>query len=170
SGELPVVLTEFGMCSFRHTREGQADFLDWQLEEAFDHGLAGATWFGWTDPFYQDNQLIEEWGFGLVDAQRNPKPSYEVAKRRFTQPTPFSADREWPRISVVVAAYNAGSTLESCLQSLTELRYPDYEVIIVNDGSKDNTGEIMKKFPQFKGITTKNQAVSQARNEGLAAA
>jgi hypothetical protein len=54
------------MCSFRHGEEEQAEFLDWQLEESFDHGLAGAVVFGWTDPFYQDNCLIEDWGFGLV--------------------------------------------------------------------------------------------------------
>jgi len=70
SGEAPLVLTELGMCSLRHGREEQAVFLDWQIEEAFDHGLAGAVVFGWTDPFYQDNTLIDGWGFGLVDADR----------------------------------------------------------------------------------------------------
>jgi hypothetical protein len=89
AGELPLVLTEFGMCSFRHGRDGQALFLDWQLDEVFDHGLAGAVIFGWTDPFFQDNCLIEEWGFGLVDANRRPKPSYEVARRRFATNVPF---------------------------------------------------------------------------------
>ncbi|PYM90013.1 MAG: hypothetical protein DME08_24140 [Candidatus Rokuibacteriota bacterium] len=84
AGERPLVLTEFGMCSFRHGRDGQAQFIDWQIEEAFDHGLAGAVIFGWTDPFFQDGCLIEEWGFGLVDAARRPKPSYDVARRRFT--------------------------------------------------------------------------------------
>src|SRR4029453_1417898 len=68
--ERPLVLREFGMCSFRHGRDGQADFLDWQIEEIFDHGLAGAVVFGWTDPFYQDNTLIDDWGFGLVAADR----------------------------------------------------------------------------------------------------
>ena len=58
AGELPFVLTELGMCSLRHGRDGQAEFLDWQIQEAFDHGLAGAVVFGWTDPFFQDNQLI----------------------------------------------------------------------------------------------------------------
>src|SRR5262245_46080420 len=68
AGERPLVLSEFGMCSFRHGREGQAHFLDWQIQEILDHGLAGAVVFGWTDPFYQDNCLVDEWGFGLVDA------------------------------------------------------------------------------------------------------
>ncbi len=169
AGELPFVMTEFGMCSFRHGQDGQSKFLDWQIEEIFDHGAAGAVAFGWTDPFYQDNSLITDWGFGLVDEHRRPKPSYEVVQRRFTRDVPFPQDRKWPRISVVVAAYNAGRTLEECLSALQNLRYPDYEVIVVNDGSKDATECIMRKFP-FHCITTPNQGVSAARNVGLRAA
>jgi len=37
AGEIPLVLTEFGMCSLRHGREAQASFLDWQIQEVFDH-------------------------------------------------------------------------------------------------------------------------------------
>jgi glycosyltransferase involved in cell wall biosynthesis len=166
AGELPMVLSEFGMCSFRHGREGQAQFLDWQIEEIFDHGMAGAVIFGWTDPFFQDNVLIEDWGFGLVDKDRRPKPSYEVVRRRFTGATPFPANRTWPRISVVVAAHNAARTLDDCLGSLTRLRYPDYEVIVVDDGSTDGTGDIAAQYP-FLTVTTDNQGVSAARNEGL---
>jgi hypothetical protein len=59
AGELPLVLTEFGMCSFRHGCDGQAEFLDWQIEEVFEHGLAGAVVFGWTDPFYQDHMKAD---------------------------------------------------------------------------------------------------------------
>jgi beta-galactosidase/beta-glucuronidase len=90
AGERPLVLTEFGMCSFRHTERGQAETINWQLEEAFAQGLAGAVVFGWTDPFFQDGCLVEEWGFGLVDARRRPKPSYEVARHWFTPPTPLA--------------------------------------------------------------------------------
>src|SRR5207302_2588258 len=136
----------------------------WQLEEGFDQGLAGAVVFGWTDPFYQDGCLVEDWGFGLVDGQRRPKPSFDVAKKWFDQPTPFPADREWPKVSVVVAARNASRTLDSCLKSLVELRYPNYEVIVINDGSTDDTEAIMNRYP-VRGITTKNQGVSGARNE-----
>lgn len=124
AGELPFVLTEFGMCSFRHASDRQAEFLDWQIEEAFDHGLAGAVVFGWTDPFFQDNLLITDWGFGLVDAQRRPKPSYWAVKRRFGASTLFPPERRYPRVSVIVAAHNAGRTLGSCLESLTKLITP----------------------------------------------
>src|SRR6266487_885641 len=132
AGELPLVLTEFGMCSFRKGRGEQAAFLDWQIEETFDHGLAGAVVFGWTDPFYEDGRLVEDWGFRLVDAARRPKPSYEVARRRFTTSVPFPPEKTWPRVSVIVAAYNAARTLDDCLRSLLKLRYHEYEVIVVD--------------------------------------
>ena len=164
AGELPLVMTEFGQCSFRHTPDGQAAFLDWQIEEIVDHGLAGAVVFGWTDPFFQDGMLIDEWGFGLVDAVRRPKPSYEVVTRRFAAQEP--PPRPWPRFSVVVALHNAGRTLRECLESLRRLDYPDYEVIVVNDGSTDDSPSIMEEFP-FRCVTTPNQGISAARNVGL---
>lgn len=169
AGELPMVLTECGMCSFRHGDKEQAEFLDWQLTEIFDHGIAGAVVFGWTDPFYQDNTLVTDWGFGLVNAERQPKPAYEVVKRRFTTGVPFQPARQWPKVSVVVAFYNAARTLDDCLNSLQKLRYPNFEVICVNDGSTDGSAEILKRYP-FRSITTPNRGVSAARNEGLRAA
>ncbi len=169
AGELPFVLTEFGMCSLRHTREGQAQFLDWQIEEICNHGLAGAVVFGWTDPFYQDNVWVEDWGFGLVDKERRPKPSCHVVQRRFTTGVPFPPERTWPRISVVVAAHNAARTLDDTLQSLAMLHYPDYEVIVVDDGSTDGSADIARRYP-FRLICTPNRGVSAARNAGLAAA
>ena len=169
AGERPLVLTELGMCSFRHGLQGQAEFLDWQMEEAFDHGMAGCMVFSWTDPFFQDGCVIDEWGFGLVDADRQPKPSYEVIRRRFTQDMPFTSARRWPRVSVIVAFYNSEKTLDQCLRSLAKLDYPDYEVIVVNDGSTDQSQEIVERYP-FRSIVTDNQGVSAARNVGLRSA
>ena len=170
AGERPLVLTELGMCSFRHGLDGQAEFLGWQMDEAFDHGLAGAVVFGWTDPFFQDGCLVDEWGFGLVDAERRPKPSYDVIRRRFTTAVPFAPGRRWPKVSVIVALHNAETTLEDCLASLTKLDYPNYEVIVVNDGSTDRSQAIIERYP-FRSITNGKQAgVSDARNRGLRAA
>jgi glycosyltransferase involved in cell wall biosynthesis len=167
--EVPFVLTEFGQCSHRHGRQGQAEFLDWQLEEIFDHGLAGGVVFGWTDPFFQNGMVIDEWGFGLVDADRNPKPSYDVVKRRYTSDVPFARSRKWPKISVVVALHNAAATLDDCLSSLQRLNYPDYEVIVVNDGSTDDSQSIIDQYP-FRSIQQPQGGVSAARNSGLYAA
>jgi glycosyltransferase involved in cell wall biosynthesis len=169
AGELPLVLTEIGMSSFHHGQKKQATFLEWQMEEAFDHGLAGTIVFSWTDPFYQDGALIEEWGFGLVDAERRPKPSYHAVQKRFTSNVPFLVDRLWPKVSVVVALHNAARTLDECLMSLSKLNYQNYEVIVVNDGSTDESADIIERYP-FRTITTTNQGISASRNQGMKAA
>jgi len=45
----------------------------------------------------------------------------------------------YPKVSVVVASYNGARTLPSCLDSLTHLNYPNYEILLVDDGSTDDT-------------------------------
>lgn len=70
------------------------------------------------------------------------------------------------KVSVVVAAFNAEETIEPLVQSLLNLDYPDYEVIVVNDGSTDNTREILQKYPVTL-IDQENQGASAARNRGL---
>ena len=52
----------------------------------------------------------------------------------------------WPKVSVVVAARNEAERIEACLESLRASDYPDLELILVNDRSEDNTGEIMNRL------------------------
>src|SRR5439155_24344554 len=108
---------------------------------------------------------------GLVDRHRRPKPAAAAVAGAFAD-APFAAERQrtWPRVSVVVCAYNAADTLEDCLAALDRLTYPDYEIILVNDGSKDRTGEIARAHPRVQVIDTPNAGLSGARNVGLAAA
>lgn len=54
--------------------------------------------------------------------------------------------KEIKRVSIICAAHNEGATFEKHLQSLADQTYNNFEVIVVNDGSTDNTGEIGKKF------------------------
>jgi GT2 family glycosyltransferase len=53
---------------------------------------------------------------------------------------------------------------------MMKLRYPDFEIIFVDDGSTDNTQEILKKFPSVRNIKQKNMGLSYARNVGMNAA
>src|SRR5207247_2904335 len=76
----------------------------------------------------------------------------------------------YPKVSSVVACYNGASTLKPCLESLTRLAYPNYEVILVDDGSTDSTPEIAKEFPGVRCIRQDNHGLSVARNTGIAAA
>ena len=75
-----------------------------------------------------------------------------------------------PMVSIVVCSYNGARTLRDCMVSLQNLHYPNYEVIFVDDGSKDNTQEIMTDFPGVRNIVQVNKGLSAARNVGIAAA
>jgi glycosyltransferase involved in cell wall biosynthesis len=75
-----------------------------------------------------------------------------------------------PKVSVIICAYNAERTMRQCLESLRKLDYPNFEVIIVDDGSRDATAQIAVEFPEFRLIRQSNKGLSVARNVGLHAA
>lgn len=79
------------------------------------------------------------------------------------------ASRFSPNISIIVPAYNEEVTIKSCIQSLLELDYPDYEIIVVDDGSTDKTFEEAKKFEGsgVKVIHQENQGKANALNYGI---
>jgi glycosyltransferase involved in cell wall biosynthesis len=70
---------------------------------------------------------------------------------------------------VVVASYNGGRTLKVCLDSLARLNYPDYEVILVDDGSTDATPEIVSHYSTVRYLRQTNHGLSVARNTGITA-
>ena len=78
------------------------------------------------------------------------------------------------KISIIVPVYNAGSTLDKCVQSLLDQTYNDIQIILVNDGSKDNSPEICRRYAakddRITVIDKPNGGVSTARNTGLDAA
>ena len=165
----PLVLTEFGIDSMREGDEAQAQILSWQIRAAFEMGVAGTFVFAWTDEWFTGGHLIEDWTFGLVDRQRRPKAAFAAVQERYRGPIPPRLER-YPRVSVVVCSYNAERTMEACLASLETLNYPDYEVIVVNDGSTDRTLEIAERFPYCRIISQENKGLSVARNVGAEAA
>ena len=82
-----------------------------------------------------------------------------------------SQSGECPMISCVVPAYNVSGYIERCIDSLMKQSYSKYEIIIVNDGSTDNTGKIIQKYlksDKVKIINQHNQGLSAARNTGIA--
>ena len=89
-----------------------------------------------------------------------------MALRDAWQEAPFAERGDLPRVSVVVCAYNAASTLRECLMSLSRVDYPDYEVVLVDDGSQDDTPQIAAEFPQVRYIRQTNRGLSFARNVG----
>lgn len=78
-----------------------------------------------------------------------------------------------PRISVLIPCYNAGRFLAQALDSVLAQSYTDYEIIVIDDGSNDNTADIVAQYPQVQyfynahsGISvSRNLAISKARGE-----
>jgi GT2 family glycosyltransferase len=168
AGDRPLLMTELGLDSMRNGEQAQAESLRWQVRTAFEAGCAGTFVYSWTDEWHRGGEDVEDWAFGLTDRRRIPKPALEGVREVYGQ-VPFADEGRWPRISVVVCAYNAESTIRECLDAALRLDYPDYEVIVVDDGSTDATAELVKAYP-LRAIHTENRGLSRARNTGLAAA
>jgi GT2 family glycosyltransferase/DNA-binding beta-propeller fold protein YncE len=171
AGHKPLLLAEAGADSQREGLDRQASITAMHVRAAFEEGACGAVAFAWTDEWWRGGSSVDDWSFGLVDHERRPKPAAAAVAAAFAD-APFSAEARthWPRVSVVVCAYNAADTLDDCLTSLQRLDYPDYEVVLVNDGSRDRTGEIASSYDGVRVIETPNRGLSAARNTGLAAA
>ncbi|HWP34445.1 MAG TPA: glycosyltransferase, partial [Thermodesulfobacteriota bacterium] len=174
AGERPLVLGELGFDSIREGEAAQAERLAAQIRLALDEGAAGVVAYTWTDEWHTGGAEITDWAFGLVDRERRPKPAYRAVRQAYRRAEPL-----WPapapRVSVVVCAYNAEATLGACLDALRRLRYPDFEVIVVDDGSTDRTGPLAEAAqaadPRVRVIRhERNRGLSAARNTGLAAA
>jgi GT2 family glycosyltransferase len=168
AGDRPLLLSEMGLDSRRNGELDQAQTLDWQVRTAFGAGCAGVFVYAWTDEWHCGGADIHDWDFGLTRRDRQPKPALAAVRHAFDE-VPFSQDLAWPRISVVVCTYNGHRTIRSCLEGLVNLQYPDYEVIVVNDGSIDDTAVIVREY-KVRLISTENRGLSEARNVGLEAA
>jgi GT2 family glycosyltransferase len=168
AGERPLVLAEVGLDSRRNGDLEQARVLDWQLRTSFAAGCAGAFLFAWTDEWHRGGREVEDWDFGLTTRDRKPKPALHQLEKTLPG-LPFTAQEAWPRISVIVCTYNGHLTLRDTLDGLRGLQYPDYEVVLVDDGSREGIGEIASGYDVCL-VRTHNQGLSTARNTGLAAA
>lgn len=78
---------------------------------------------------------------------------------------------EKDKVSIIVPVYNVEKYIEKCLSSLISQSYKNIEIILINDGSKDNSGKICDKYkrkdPRIKVIHKENAGVSEARNSGI---
>ena len=76
-----------------------------------------------------------------------------------------------PLVSVIIPTYNRGWILQEAIDSVLEQDFHDYELIVVDDGSVDNTPTILKAYKnEITVLRQANQGVSAARNSGIKAA
>lgn len=71
------------------------------------------------------------------------------------------------KLSVVIPAYNCAKYIEETLASVLNQTRPPYEILVVNDGSTDNTAEVVSKYPTVRLINKPNQGPSETRNRGI---
>jgi GT2 family glycosyltransferase len=168
AGERPLVMGEIGLDSRRNGEAGQAESLDWQIAAAFEAGCAGLFVYAWTDEWFRGGNDIDDWDFGLTTRDRQPKAALRAVSSRFAK-VPFAADHPWPKVSVVVCSCNGAQTIAETLAALEKLEYPDYEILVIDDGSTDHTSAIASRH-NVRLIRTQNNGLSAARNQGLKAA
>jgi len=73
-----------------------------------------------------------------------------------------------PKVSIIIPTYNQSQYLEEAMESVLNQTYQNIEIIIVDDGSTDNTSEVVKSFDnKIIYIPQKNKGASSARNAGI---
>jgi GT2 family glycosyltransferase len=168
SGDRPLLIAEVGVDSRRNGEDVQADALGWQVGHVFETGATGAFVFSWTDEWHRGGHEVLDWDFGLVDRERRPKPALAAIRDAYAA-VPFSAAGPWPRVSVVVCTHNGAPTLSECLERARHLTYPDFELIVVDDGSSDASTEIAREHGATV-VAIDHRGLSAARNAGIVAA
>ncbi len=169
AGDKPLLITEFGVDSQTHGPERQGEILAWQRAAVIENGVAGNLIFSWTDEWFRGGEMVTGWSFGLTARSRAPRPGWHTLAGGPLLPLSL-LPKDPARVSVIVCTRNGSPTLEACLTSLSHLHYPNYEVIVVDDGSTDAVPEIAARFPAVRYLHQEAAGLSVARNTGAAAA
>lgn len=106
-----------------------------------------------------------------MDRQETSEPGMAFSENGWEGIIVNNADQETPFFSIIVPTYNNERELKKCVDSILSQSYPDFELIIVNDGSADGTPGICDAYAlqddRVIVIHKRHQGVAAARNEGL---
>lgn len=159
AGNKPLLITEFGLDAAVHGEAAQTETRQWFEQICAESAVAGTIWFSYTDEWFRGGEEVTGWQFGIVDTDRRERLIAKPVQR-----TPLIDS--WPKVSVIVCTYNGEATLHACLTSLQSLSYPDYEVLVIDDGSVKEVSDIAQDFPSVRYIRQDHAGLSVARNLG----
>lgn len=164
AADRPLLISEFGLDVKQHGEGRQTETYRWMLQTCRHLGVAGTVWFSYTDEWFRGGEAVKDWWFGVVDEQR-----HERAVCHSLNPQP-PGGIVGPFMSVVVCTHNGDATLDGCLRALEKQRRVNFEVIVVDDGSKDAVQKTVEKFPSIRYERQDHAGLSVARNRGAALA
>ncbi len=168
SGDRPVLLSELGLDSKHHGEQKQAEVLGWSRRRALAAGMAGTTIFAWSDSWQVAGKEVTDWDFGITDRNFQDKPALETLTEINQQEwSPALNLTETPKISVIICVYNGVDRVWKAIESLENQSYPNYEVIVVDDGSNDGTTELLERYADSVTVVqAQHGGLSNARNIG----
>ncbi len=161
AGNKPLVITEHGLDAAAHGEAAQARALVEQRAALRAAAVAGEVWFSYTDEWQRGGQPVRGWSFGLMDAERRERAACGVCSA-----APPEARPRQPRVSVIVCTRDGAATLDACLAALGRLEYPDYEVLVVDDGSRQDIAALVAAHPFARYHRQEHAGLSAARNTG----
>src|SRR5215217_2853327 len=99
--------------------------------------------------------------------QSHGRPENPEGVRRGSREPRGKQQAAVPLVSVVIPCYNQAHFLGEAIESALAQSHPNFEVVVVNDGSTDDTAEVAARYPRVRYLRQKNRGLSAARNTGL---
>lgn len=108
-----------------------------------------------------NGQLSDEWILQAVLANQKRVPLATISLTRAA----FTADA--PLVSVVIPSFNHSPFLSEAIESVLRQNYPKFEILVIDDGSTDNTSAVTHRYPTARLVRQKNAGLAAARNAGV---
>ncbi|MFQ3578360.1 MAG: glycosyltransferase, partial [Verrucomicrobiia bacterium] len=168
AGERPFIVSEVGEDVRSQGEKAQAEMLMAISKEAERAGNAGFFWFSLTDRWWRSGRRVEGWEFGLLDHNGRPRPASALLQAS------VDAAESSPSVTVVVCVRDGARSIEACLSALLRMTYSNLEVLVIDDGSRDETPALVESFARRDGrmrlVRQEPLGLSAARNRGVSEA